>query len=136
MAAGYSGKPLATKLGLKDAMRFFIGNHPGSEYDQELGSLPPGLIRVATLENDLDLIHFFTTRLDELRSALPDLMGHIKPAGMIWISWPKKSSGVPTDLDESKVRGLALGIGLVDVKVCAVTDIWSGLKLVIRKENR
>ena len=84
----------------------------------------------------LDLAHVFVTRRGDLEAALPDLMEAIRPSGPIWASWPKKASGVPTDITEGVIREVALPLGLVDVKVCAVDEVWSGLKLVIRKERR
>jgi len=136
MAVGYSGKPLIKKLGLQDNMRIYIHNNPGAEYENELGQLPSGVISVKRPEKDLDFIHMFTKSLDELKARLPEFVNCIKPSGMIWISWPKKASKISTDLTENVIRDFALTLKLVDIKVCAVTEIWSGLKLVIRKENR
>ncbi len=136
MPAGYSQKPLIAKLGIKENMKIFIVNNPGAEYTDELGKLPNNAMILNTLDDDLDIIHFFTTSSTELKRKLAELKGHIKPSGMIWVSWPKKSSKVKSGVDENTIRERALSIGLVDVKVCAVTEIWSGLKLVIRKENR
>lgn len=136
MPAGYSGKPLVQKLGIKDNMTIYVVNHPGEEYDHELGPLSPTIKQISALENGIDLIHFFTTSREELRDKLPLFKNNIKPAGIIWVSWPKKSSNVETDIDENIIRDAALSLGMVDVKVCAVTKIWSGLKLVIRRENR
>ena len=132
--AGYSGTPLATKLGIKPATKLFTVAAPG-HYDELLAPLPDDVKRVRKID-DADLAHFFVTaraRLDkELRAAVPKM----KQDAAIWISWPKKSSKVETDITEDTVRELALPLGLVDIKVCAVDEIWSGLKLVIRKQLR
>jgi len=132
--AGYSGTPLAKKLGIKPGTKLFAVAAPG-HYDELLAPLPDDVKRVRKID-DADLAHYFVTaraRLDkELRAALSKL----KPDAAIWISWPKKSSKVETDITEDTVRELALPLGLVDIKVCAVDEIWSGLKLVIRKQLR
>ena len=134
MAAGYSGTPLAKKLGIKPGTKLFLIAPPG-HYDELLAPLPEGVKRVRKID-DADLAHFFVTaraRLDkELRAALPKM----KQEAAIWISWPKKAAKVATDITEDTVREVALPLGLVDVKVCAVDEVWSGLKLVIRKQLR
>ena len=133
--AGYSGTPLAKKLGIRDGLRVRISNAPDNY--AELVSPLPEIVTVSTgIRNDIDLWHFFTMSADELRRALPKMMAAIRQDGMIWVSWPKKASKVSTDVTEDTVRKHALPLGLVDVKVCAVDDTWSGLKLVIRKELR
>lgn len=133
--AGYSGTPLVRKLGIKPGFRLRVISPP-----QDNGELVPGLPEDLAWPEDeaigLDLIHFFTKERSELEQALPPMMAAIAPQGMIWVSWPKKASRVKTDVTEDTVRELALPLGLVDVKVCAVDATWSGLKLVIRKERR
>lgn len=101
-----------------------------------IGSLPNGVHVSSTFRKNIDIWHVFSKSLSELRTRLKQSMKAIRPDGMIWVSWPKKSSGVTTDITEDRVRELALSMGLVDVKVCAVDETWSGLKLVIRKELR
>jgi hypothetical protein len=133
--AGYSGTPLAKKLGIKEGDKLYTKNAP-SHYLELLASLPLGVEVTAHPFNNLDIVHFFTYKRSELEKSLPALMEKIKQNGMIWISWPKKASKLPTDITEDVVREVALPLGLVDVKVCAVDEIWSGLKLVIRKELR
>jgi hypothetical protein len=129
-AAGYSGTPLPKKLGIKeDAAAAIIGAPDG--YAKSLG------VKAATeLKSDLDFIQFFAKSRVELEKQLPKLRKSIKQDGMIWISWPKKSSKVPTDLTENIIRDTALALKLVDVKVCAVDETWSGLKLVIPLKDR
>ena len=134
MTAGYSGTPLAKKLGIKSGSKLFPVAAP-EHYDELLAPLPEGVKRVRKID-DADVAHIFVTaraRLDkELRAAL----SKIKQDAAIWVSWPKKSAKVATDITEDTVREVALPLGLVDIKVCAVDETWSGLKLVIRKELR
>lgn len=134
-SAGYSGKPLAQKLGIKPAFRVKTRNAPAG-YDEMLVPVPEGAVISSRLKAPVDLCHVFTKSKRELASWLPRCLNEIHPSGMIWASWPKGSSGVATDLTEDTIRELALPLGLVDVKVCAIDDTWSGLKLVIRKKNR
>ncbi len=129
---GYSGKSLVQKLGVKAGMAFFVINDPGKEYHEVLGQKPIAYKD----QKGADLIHLFTKSKTEMAKHLKVLRKTIKPDGIIWVSWPKKSSGVPTDVTEDTVRELAYPLDLVDLKVCAVTDVWSGLKLMIRKEKR
>ena len=134
MTAGYSGTPLARKLGLKPGMRAWSMNMPDSV---RAGIDQQGPIEwLEAPEPPLDLAHIFVTSLAALDCELRMLLPLIARDGTIWVSWPKKASKVPTDITEDVIRGLALPLHLVDVKVCAVDDIWSGLKLVIRKERR
>ena len=138
--AGYSGTPLARKLGLKDGQAVaFVG-------------LPDGLVWLTTVAafrrvdvvddwrglsgEDWDVIHLFTRSAAEVDAALPVLRGRIAQSGMIWVSWPKKASKVATDVTEDTIRNRALADVLVDIKVCAVDEVWSGLKLVIRRTER
>ncbi|MGN6179640.1 MAG: DUF3052 domain-containing protein [Mucilaginibacter sp.] len=133
--AGYSSTPLAKKLGIKSGFHIKLVNAP--EYYFELFTdLPPDITIETTGNTKLDFIHFFTKIKAEYESILPRLMQQIKPDGMIWASWPKKSSKVVTDITEDIIRNYALQIGLVDIKVCAVDDTWSGLKLVIPVKHR
>lgn len=133
--AGYSGTPLAKKLGIKPSSRVKTKNAPAN-YQEMLAPIPDGVEISTSLRGNIDLWHLFTPSLRELNSVLPLAMHQINQDGMIWISWPKKSSGVASEITEETIRSLALSLGLVDIKVCAVDEIWSGLKLVIRKENR
>lgn len=134
--AGYSGTPLMKKLGIKDGSCVAILGAPDG-FAATLGSLPAG----ATMRTDRDgepcqLVVFFTTAREELTCSLADLRTRIVPEGGLWIAWPKRSSGVATDLTEDVVRGLALVHRLVDNKVCAIDSTWSGLRLVIRLRDR
>ena len=134
MTTGYSGTPLAKKLGIKPAFKIRLINEP-DYYFQLFTDLPSELY----FEGDgaeKDLIHFFTSKKDELLITLPLLKTQIKPNGIIWVSWPKKASKVYSDVTEDVIRDLALKTGLVDIKVCAIDEIWSGLKLVIPVKER
>jgi hypothetical protein len=133
--AGYSGTPLFRKLGMRPGMRVRLVNPPG-HYAELVAPLPEGVTLSAKLRTDVELCHLFVKKAGELRRRLPELMKMIRQDGCIWVSWPKKASGVPTDITEDTIRTVALPLGLVDIKVCAVDETWSGLKLVIRKENR
>ncbi|ABC32257.1 conserved hypothetical protein [Hahella chejuensis KCTC 2396] len=133
--AGYSKNPLSKKLGVKEGFVLYPSNAP-ADYPALVSPLPDNVLIVDALRPDLDMIHFFTKSRDELEAELGNLADHIKQNGMIWISWPKKASKVKTDMTEDEIRRIALPMGLVDVKVCAVDEVWSGLKLVIRRENR
>jgi hypothetical protein len=133
--AGYSGKSLAKKLGIKTGFRLKTRNAP-ADYEVLLGPLPEGVKISARLRAPVDICHIFVTSKRHLEDWLGQYMGEIHQSGMIWASWPKKSSGVKTEVTEDTIREIALPMGLVDVKVCAVDEIWSGLKLVIRKELR
>ena len=133
--AGYSGTPLAKKLGFKENFKACIFNAPAN-YMELLRPLPHAVTFFKKPQNDLDIIHLFSTSKSELSKLLLESLQSIKSNGMIWVSWPKKASKVPSEISEDTVREVALPLGLVDVKVCAVDEIWSGLKLVIRKKNR
>ncbi|MBX3064474.1 MAG: DUF3052 domain-containing protein [Anaerolineae bacterium] len=135
-SAGYSGKPLAVKLGIKSGYRVAVINAPENYLSITLGTLPDDVAIMQSLDVDLDLIQFFTSESADLRAQISHLKAQIKQTGGIWISWPKKSSKVLTDLDENIIREIGLDSGLVDVKVAAVDDIWSGLKFVIRLKDR
>jgi len=133
--AGYSGTPLAKKLGIKSAFRIKLINAPGN-YMQLFTDMPAELYFEDDEVSKKDLIHFFTRQKDELLTKLSILKAQIKPDGMIWVSWPKKASKVITDVIEDTIRNHALSIGLVDIKVCAIDETWSGLKLVIPVKDR
>ncbi|HEY3220805.1 MAG TPA: DUF3052 domain-containing protein [Gemmatimonadales bacterium] len=133
--AGYSGKPLVDKLGIKPHTRIAILNAPGG-YRATLGKLPPGVIVTSVARGVLPFIHYFTADRALLERQLPALLRALAPDGALWVSWPKKASGVPTDMTEDVVRAVALPTGLVDVKVAAIDEVWSGLKLVRRLKNR
>jgi hypothetical protein len=133
--SGYSGTPLAKKLGIKDGFRIQLINAP--EYYLNLFTdLPPKLYFEDNATEKIDFIHFFTRSKTEYIQLLPSLKQQIKSNGIIWVSWPKKASKVPTDITEDIIRNYAIEIGLVDIKVCAVDEIWSGLKLVIPVKDR
>ncbi|MGD0468462.1 MAG: DUF3052 family protein [Terriglobales bacterium] len=133
--SGYSGTPLAKKLGIKDGFRVALLHMP-NEVKTELRNALMKCQRETVASRDLDFIVLFAKSLTVLRVELLSAAKALAPAGMLWISWPKKSSGVATDLTEDVVRQSGLDAGLVDVKVCAVTDVWSGLKFVIPVKNR
>lgn len=133
--AGYSGTPLFKKLGLREGMRVRLVSPP-DHYAELVAPLPRAITLSTRLRKDVDLCHLFTQRAADLRRRLPELLAIIRQDGCIWVSWPKKASGVVTDITEDTIRDVALPLGLVDIKVCAVDATWSGLKLVIRKENR
>jgi len=132
--AGYSGKPLVAKLGIKAGSTIAILGAPRG-YERTLGKLPP-IKRSAQATGPLDFVQFFTKERRELERRFAALAGALTPAGMLWISWPKKASGVTTDLTEDLIRAIGLAHGLVDVKVAAVDDVWSGLKFVRRLKDR
>ena len=129
---GYSGTPLSKKLGVKDSFRIALYNLP-SDVKAELDD---AFVECQVARERLDFVMIFTKSRAELEKQFPKFSKLLAPAGMLWVSWPKKSSGVATDLDENVVREVGLKDGLVDVKVCAVTEIWSGLKFVIRVRDR
>jgi hypothetical protein len=133
--AGYSGTPLARKLGIKSGDEVLLVGAPEG-YPELLGPVPDAVRFVPRLSASTDLIHVFSARRADLEKALNTYRGAIKPTATVWVSWPKKSSKAPTDITEDTIRELALPLGFVDVKVCAVDEVWSGLKLVIRKELR
>ena len=135
MAAGYSGTPLFKKLGMKEGGVVKLVNAP-AHYGELIGEMMEKIEMNNSAKKDLDLIHFFTNSLNELAQKLPQLMKEIKKDGTIWVSWYKKSAKKPTEITETEVRDTALAIGLVDVKVCAVDEEWSGLKLVYRLKDR
>ena len=135
MSAGYSGKPLAQKLGIKKGDVLAFSNAPDG-YDRLLGKLPEGVIVARGLEGRLDFIQLFATERAGLRREFPRLKARLKAGGIIWVSWPKASSRRQTDLSDRVVREVGLKNGLVDVKVCAIDDSWSALKFVRRLKDR
>ncbi len=135
MAAEYSNTPLFKKLGLKEGCTFKTIHAP-AHYKELLGDAAEQISFKQRAIKDLDIIHFFTNNQKELTTLLPVLMQQISKNGAIWISWYKKASGKATELNDNIVRETALAIGLVDVKVCAVDEDWSGLKLVYRLKDR
>lgn len=133
--AGYSPTPLVKKLGIKEGCRIRVTGAP-LNYRILLEPIPTDVLISDRIAKTIDIWHFFTASASKLKLALPRMMKAIHPNGMIWVSWPKKSSGVPSTVTEDTIREFALPLGLVDIKVCAVDETWSGLKLVIRKELR
>jgi hypothetical protein len=132
--AGYSGTPLAKKLGLKAGVVVVLNEPKG--FRKLLTDLPAGVRFTDSAAKDSAAVLFFTTQRKEVEKVLPRLMKQLASDGMIWMAWPKKASGVETDITEDVIRDTALPLGLVDVKVCAIDETWSGLKLVIRVANR
>jgi hypothetical protein len=135
MAVGYSGTPLARKLSLKDGMRVWWDGMPDSVRDEVAAE---GLVldHLNKPEAPIDAVHIFVIERADLEAKLHQLLPLLDPAGMIWVSWPKKASNVATDITEDVIRDVCLPTGLVDVKVCAVDSTWSALKLVVRRQNR
>lgn len=133
--AGYSGTPLVRKLGFKPGMRVMLISTP-DHYVELLGDEAAQLELVERARTKVDAVHAFFTEADALDAAIAGLRAAIVPNGMIWISWPKKAAKVPTDITEDVIRAIALRNGLVDVKVCAIDAVWSGLKLVIPLDLR
>jgi hypothetical protein len=135
MPVEYSGTPLARKLGLKPGLRVFAHGMPPSVFAEIKAEMPD--IRFQRLPRaPLDVAHVFVTTAAELADWLTRLLPQLAPAGALWVSWPKRASKVATDVTEDRIRELALPLGLVDVKVCAIDQTWSGLKLVVRREAR
>jgi hypothetical protein len=134
-SVGYSGTPLAKKLGLREDSTVLLIDAP-DDYEQLVCPLPSRVRFVSRPSGTVDMAHVFVTRRSFLQKHLNRLRDILKPDVPIWISWPKKSSKVATDITEDIIRDVALPLGLVDIKVCAVSEIWSGLKIVVRKENR
>lgn len=133
--AGYSSTPLAKKLGIREGSRIGMVNAPDN-FQSELGELPYGAQFVKRMTGSLDIILFFVLKERELARDFAKLAQKLIPNGMIWIAWPKKSSGVATDLSFERVQRIGLDKGLVDVKICAIDEIWSGLKFVYRLKDR
>jgi hypothetical protein len=132
---GYSGTPLPKKLGLKPPMTLAAVGAPGA-YRDWLGPLPEGVRIASKVAASPEAVHLFVTRRADMKKQLMALRKRLVPTGFVWVSWPKKSSGVETDITEDTIREVALPLGFVDIKVCAVSEVWSGLKIVIRKSER
>lgn len=133
--AGYSGTPLAAKLGIKAGTRL-THVHAPADYRELLSPLPAAASLSARFDSGTDIVHLFCTEKDDLAKKLQIYRDKLKPDAAVWVSWPKKAAKVPTDVTEETIREIALPLGFVDVKVCAITEVWSGLKLVVRKELR
>jgi DUF3052 family protein len=133
--AGYSGTPLAKKLGIKEQTTVVAVGAPKG-YRRLLEPLPAAVRFASKIDKTTDIVHVFSTDKSELSRELVSYRKKLAPDAAIWVSWPKKSAKVPTDITEDVVRELALPLGFVDIKVCAVDEVWSGLKLVVRKELR
>ncbi len=132
---GYSGAPLARKLGIKEGATVALVDAPPG-FERELAPLPDGVDLRRTLTGGTDVAVVFVTTREQLQERFSMVAAQLQPAGGLWVAWPKKSSGVPTDLTENVLREVGLPQGWVDNKVCAVTDVWSGLRFVLRLENR
>jgi hypothetical protein len=135
MAAGYSGTPLAKKLGIKEGASVAFLEAPAG-FDESVAPLPDGVEVARKARPGVDVVVFFTRTRRELEERIEALRAAIAPAGGLWVGWPKRASGVETDMTEDVVREVALPLGLVDVKVCAIDETWSGLRLVIRVTER
>ncbi len=135
MPAGYSGTPLAKKLGIKPGSRVGLIGAP-ADFEQTLEALPEGVDLSRRAAGRFDVVVLFTTRGAELARRFPKLADKLRPDGGLWVAWPKKSSGVATDLDFGRVQRTGLDAGLVDNKVCAVDETWSGLRFVYRLRDR
>ena len=134
-AAGYSGTPLAKKLGIKESSRVLVKDAPAA-YKRLLAPLPAGVRFATHADPHVDVAHIFVTRQEILVDSLQALRKHLRPDTALWVSWPKQASKVATTVSEDSIRAAALPLGFVDVKVCAVNEVWSGLKLVVRKSLR
>lgn len=133
-AVGYSGTPLAKKLGIKESSHILLLGEP-----EDFASLldpPVGVVFESIAGPHVDIAHIFVTRKEELATHLGALRKKLKPDAAVWVSWPKKAARVPTTVTEDTIREVALPIGFVDIKVCAIGEVWAGLKLVVRKELR
>jgi hypothetical protein len=133
--AGYSGKPVVQKPGIQPGFCIFIAGAPAA-YGDIVGKLPADVTVAARPKAPLDMVHLFATQAAGLAAKLRSYRAAIEPDGMIWVAWPKKSSRVATDLSDVVVRDTALRLGVVDIKVCAIDDTWSGLKFVIPRDQR
>jgi hypothetical protein len=133
--AGYSGTPLVQKLGIKPGARLHLINAP-PDFAATLGPLPAGVEQVGAAAKELDVAVLFVKDQAVLAERFPKMAGRLAGAGMLWVAWPKKASGVPTDLTENVIRDIGLAAGLVDTKVCAIDHVWSGLKFVYLLKDR
>jgi hypothetical protein len=132
---GYSGTPLAKKLGIKAPLQMLLISPP-EEYLIWIGGVPDGVTMLTKAKGPVEAAHVFATESSFLAATLSKLRKELVQDGFIWVSWPKRSSKVPTDITEDTIREIALPLGFVDIKVCAVSEVWSGLKLVIRRSER
>jgi len=130
--AGYSGTPLPQKLGIKPGLTV-VAINPPANYRRLLGQIPDSITFSERLKSGSSFVHLFTSRRSEMQKKMSILRDKISDNGAIWVSWPKKSSGISTDVTEDVIREIALPLGFVDIKVCAVDETWSGLKLMIRR---
>lgn len=135
MPSGYSGTPLRKKLGIEPGQHLLVLDCP-APYAEIVADLPEEVTLVTRASKTVDLVHLFSTERRALQERLHKLRTALRPDAVLWVSWPKKASKVPTDITEDTIRAVALPLGFVDVKVCAVTEVWSGLKLVVRKALR
>jgi hypothetical protein len=135
LVAGYSGNPLSKKLGIKSPMTLVTIDAP-MQYRTWVGKLPQGVDIVSRLTRSFRAAHVFATRKADLEKHLPICRKCLEQTGFVWVSWPKKASKVETDITEDAIREVALPLGFVDIKVCAVNEVWSALKLVVRKSER
>jgi hypothetical protein len=133
--AGYSGTPLVKKIGIKENHRVLLIAAPDG-FSKTLGKLPAGAQVLKNVEAPVHVVVGFARSRTDVSARFAETVSQLDQAGMIWIGWPKKASGVATELDGNIIREIGLAMGLVDIKVCAIDDVWSGLKFVIRKENR
>jgi hypothetical protein len=133
--AGYSKTPLARKLGIGEASRVLLVDPPES-YPDLVEPLPVGVVFETGATRTVDIAHVFVTKKEDLARQLAALRKALRPDAVVWVSWPKKAAKVPTTITEDTIREIAFPLGLVDVKVCAVSEVWSGLKLVVRKALR
>ncbi|HZS18916.1 MAG TPA: DUF3052 domain-containing protein [Candidatus Udaeobacter sp.] len=133
--SGYSGKPLAQKLGIKPGLCVVAINAPAN-YRELLGTIPEGVTFSNRVKPDSSFAHLFVKKRSELEKGLSPLREKIADTGTVWVSWPKRSSRIASDVTEDVVRAVALPLGFVDVKVCAIDETWSGLKLMVRRSNR
>ena len=133
--AGYSGTPLAQKLGIKPGMTVVVLNGPAN-YRKLLGSIAKSTKFSDSTSNGAEFVHLFVSKRSDFERTIGQLRKKVADSAVVWVSWPKKSSGFPTDITEDVIRAVTLPLGFVDVKVCAVDETWSGLKLMIRRELR
>ena len=134
-STGYSGTPLAKKLGIKEGFKIRVVNPPAYYFDL-FTDMPENITIVTDIETKKNFVHYFATKAKDLENNIALLKDEIEKDGIIWVSWYKKSSKIPSDVSEDFIRNLALSSGLVDIKVCAVDEVWSGLKLVIPVKDR
>jgi hypothetical protein len=134
--AGYSGTPLPKKLGIKEGARLVLARAPESFRSDALPDLPPGVEVCEPRFAAIDVALLFVTSAANLQARFPEARGWMTPAGGLWVAWPKKASGVPTDLNENLIREIGLAAGMVDNKVCAIDETWSGLRFVFRLKDR